>query len=63
MTDVPADPRGLARSDTVAEPALDGPYPPTEEMLSEPVPQNEQERGAAQLRDGQSARPFTRVGE
>ncbi|MCO6383336.1 cytochrome c oxidase subunit I [Oceanicola sp. 502str15] len=31
-------------------PAPEGPFPPTEEMLSEPVPQEEQERGKAELR-------------
>ncbi|SIO00364.1 cytochrome c oxidase subunit I [Vannielia litorea] len=32
-------------------PAPEGPFPPTEEMLSEPVPQDEQERGKAELRE------------
>ncbi|PVA05526.1 cytochrome c oxidase subunit I [Thalassorhabdomicrobium marinisediminis] len=31
-------------------PAPEGPYPPTEEMLSVPVPHEEQERGKAELR-------------
>ena len=32
-------------------PAAEGPFPPTEEMLAEPVSQEEQERGKAELRE------------